>query len=123
MKSAIERAILITDHEQIQVEDLMLDSSQTVSPWSEEPVPEPVTELRLHKPQPIPEEPGTQPRELPVSPEDEPSGEIVSLEQLKHRAVRQAYMVCEGNVDRAAVELGIGRATMYRLLKKYDLMT
>jgi transcriptional regulator of acetoin/glycerol metabolism len=48
---------------------------------------------------------------------------IVSLEELKHRAVEHAYHRCEGNVDRAAVELGIGRATMYRLLKKYELMS
>jgi transcriptional regulator of acetoin/glycerol metabolism len=47
---------------------------------------------------------------------------IVSLEELKHQAVEHAYHRCEGNVDRAAVELGIGRATMYRLLKKYELM-
>ncbi|MEO0857232.1 MAG: sigma-54 dependent transcriptional regulator [Bacteroidota bacterium] len=49
--------------------------------------------------------------------------EIVPLEDLKRRAVEQAYHACEGNVDRAAVELGIGRATMYRLLKKYEINT
>ena len=49
--------------------------------------------------------------------------EIVSLEELKQQAVERAYELCDGNVDRAAVELGIGRATMYRLLKKYDIST
>ncbi|MEM6784078.1 MAG: helix-turn-helix domain-containing protein [Bacteroidota bacterium] len=49
--------------------------------------------------------------------------DIVPLEDLKRRAVEQAYHACEGNVDRAAVELGIGRATMYRLLKKYEINT
>ncbi|MEX0598995.1 MAG: helix-turn-helix domain-containing protein, partial [Rhodothermales bacterium] len=49
--------------------------------------------------------------------------EIKSLEDLKRQAVERAYDLCEGNVDKAAVELGIGRATMYRLLKKYEIMT
>ena len=57
----------------------------------------------------------------PVSLEDGEGG-IVSLEELKHRAVERAYRLCDRNVDRAAVELGIGRATMYRLLKKFDIM-
>ena len=48
---------------------------------------------------------------------------IVPLEDLKRRAVERAFEVCEGNVERAASELGIGRATMYRLLKKYDIST
>ncbi|MEM6286872.1 MAG: sigma-54 dependent transcriptional regulator [Bacteroidota bacterium] len=48
---------------------------------------------------------------------------IVPLEDLKRRAVEQAFAICEGNVERAASELGIGRATMYRLLKKYDIST
>ena len=42
---------------------------------------------------------------------------------LERRAVERAYALCEGNVERAASELGIGRATMYRLLKKYDIST
>ena len=49
-------------------------------------------------------------------------GGIVSLEELKQRAVERAYRLCDHNVDRAAVELGIGRATMYRLLRKFDIM-
>ncbi len=50
-----------------------------------------------------------------------PDDAIVPLEDLKRHAVERAFEVCEGNVERAASELGIGRATMYRLLKKYDI--
>ncbi len=52
-----------------------------------------------------------------------PDDDIVPLEELKRRAVERAFGVCDGNVERAASELGIGRATMYRLLKKYDIST
>jgi len=127
LKSAIERAILITDHEQIQVQDLMLNNTNPITPWADRPAAKPVTELRLHKPQPTAAVSSTPPSEtgddFAPAYEDVNDGEIVSLEELKHRAVRQAYQVCDGNVDRAAVELGIGRATMYRLLKKYHMMT
>ncbi len=51
----------------------------------------------------------------------EPDDVVVPLEELKRRAVEQAYALHDGNVERAASDLGIGRATMYRLLKKYDL--
>ena len=52
-----------------------------------------------------------------------PDDLIVPLEELKRRAVERAYTLQEGNVERAAADLGIGRATMYRLLKKYDIST
>ncbi len=52
-----------------------------------------------------------------------PTDEVVPLDELKRRAVAHAFELCEGNVERAAGELGIGRATMYRLLKKYDIST
>ncbi|MGB3542012.1 sigma-54-dependent transcriptional regulator [Rubrivirga sp.] len=52
-----------------------------------------------------------------------PSDEVVPLDELKRRAVERAFEICERNVERAASELGIGRATMYRLLKKYDIST
>jgi transcriptional regulator of acetoin/glycerol metabolism len=40
---------------------------------------------------------------------------------MKRLAVERAFASCGGNAERAAAELGIGRATMYRLLKKYDI--
>ena len=58
----------------------------------------------------------------PAQPEPD-AGPIVPLDELKQRAVAHAFQVCEKNVERAAGELGIGRATMYRLLKKYDIPT
>ena len=54
---------------------------------------------------------------------DPDGGPIVPLDELKQKAVTHAFQVCERNVERAAGELGIGRATMYRLLKKYDIPT
>ena len=54
---------------------------------------------------------------------DPDGGPIVPLDELKQKAVIHAFQVCERNVERAAGELGIGRATMYRLLKKYDIPT
>ena len=50
-----------------------------------------------------------------------PDDLIVPLDDLKKQAVERAFAICEGNVERAAGELGIGRATLYRLLKKYDI--
>ncbi len=136
LKNAVERAVLISDGEVIEVDDLMLDVAQAVSPWNE----------RTRKNS---DSPATQPREsgdgirsvgtstleptmivsassqhVEVQTESSALGEgdsIVSLDDLKRLAVVRAYDLCEGSVDRAAVELGIGRATMYRLLKKYDI--
>lgn len=175
LKSAIERAVLISDTADIQPSDLMLHDQAAISPWAERltlaeaaqrtipvppsPIEQPVAQqpvamsaptvaqpampqpARLSQPfvgQPIAQ---TQPPSgsFGIEPEPEPepetqevsvggvtlgseSDEIVSLEDLKRQAVERAYRLCDGNVDKAAVELGIGRATMYRLLKKYDLM-
>ena len=65
-------------------------------------------------------QPGTAPAGIAAL---DPDDDIVPLEDLKRMAVERAFEVCDGNVERAASELGIGRATMYRLLKKYDIST
>lgn len=49
--------------------------------------------------------------------------EIVTLETLERRAIEQALRVLEGNVSLAAQRLGIGRATLYRRLAQYGLLT
>jgi DNA-binding NtrC family response regulator len=49
------------------------------------------------------------------------SDAILPLEALKRQAVERAYRLCDGDVDRAAVELDIGRSTLYRMLDRYDI--
>lgn len=47
---------------------------------------------------------------------------VVPLEKVKEDLVRHAYDLCNGNILTAAKKLKIGRATMYRLLHKYDII-
>ena len=126
LKNAVERAILISDQEQISADDLMLDLNTGITPWTERAGGKAAAKTRpAPRPQPAHGGDGIDSADtgsLPTVSLGE-SDEIVSLEDLKQRAVERAYEICDGNVDRAAVELGIGRATMYRLLKKYDIST
>ena len=147
LKSAVERAVLISDHAEIQPGDLMLGEQTVISPWAQRftlseaptappapapfvpPAPAPMAPPVSYAPAPaMPAPPAGAEGDEDDDEDDIPlgdyerSGEIVSLEDLKQQAVLRAYRLCEGNVDRAAVELGIGRATMYRLLKKYGIM-
>jgi DNA-binding NtrC family response regulator len=46
---------------------------------------------------------------------------VPSLEELKKQAVKRAYELFEGDVERAAVALDIGRSTVYRMLKRHNL--
>jgi DNA-binding NtrC family response regulator len=137
LKSAIERAILLSDEAEISAPDLMIADQNTISPWADRLTLAEAAETSFSSPA---EKRSTQPESsnnsTPVSgndangfesvEEDVPLGDgdrgIVSLDELKHRAVERAYRLCDRNVDRAAVELGIGRATMYRLLKRFEIM-
>ena len=157
LKSVVERAMMISDQDEITPEDLLIDGPHAIAPWAErvhktasgaappretppstssgdgssvptmtvpaafatgEPEP---TLVAVPSPAdlglPMPSSPAaTAVAEAPEA--DEP---IVPLEDLKRRAVEHAYTVCDGSAERAAQELGIGRATMYRLLKKYEI--
>ncbi|MEM6646286.1 MAG: sigma-54 dependent transcriptional regulator [Bacteroidota bacterium] len=137
LKSAIERAILIADTDDIQASDLMLHAHAAISPWADRlsPSPQPVAPAPVAAPapaQPVAVQPVAETYSIGGADTEEAvagvtlgadAADIVSLEDLKRQAVERAYRLCDGNVDKAAVELGIGRATMYRLLKKYGVMT
>ena len=133
LKSAIERAVLIADQNEISPEDLMLHERMMISPWADRAqhkapattttpsyatYASPVTQP-LNGDYGIEEESDEVIAGVALGPD---SDTIVPLEELKQKAVERAYRICDGNVDKAAVELGIGRATMYRLLKKYELI-
>ncbi len=121
LKSAIERAILISDELDIRPSDLMLHDEAHISPWAE----------RFTLAEAVQGRPAARRR---ASNGQGPAGNdtngivlgddnqaILSLDDLKRQAIERAYHLCDGNVDKAAVELGIGRATMYRFLKKYGI--
>ncbi len=46
---------------------------------------------------------------------------IVPLDQIERHAIEEAYRACEKNPTKTAQLLGIGRATLYRKLKKFGL--
>ncbi len=48
--------------------------------------------------------------------------DIVPLEELERREIEKAYNRFNGEIERAAVALGISRATLYRKLKLYGIM-
>ncbi|HYE97191.1 MAG TPA: sigma-54 dependent transcriptional regulator [Rubricoccaceae bacterium] len=135
LKSVVERAVLISDTDTIGVEDLLLDLSSGVTPWTARlrPAMEPIGMATPVMESAPPASSGDGMGLLGADDEalpalavaaPPPDGEaIVPLEDLKRQAVERAYHRCGGNADRAAAELGIGRATLYRLLKKYELST
>jgi DNA-binding NtrC family response regulator len=124
LKNAIERAILISDSDEITPTDLMLHEKSAIAPWTERMGASEPTNGTPAQPAASANgiaESETDDEDVPAVVLGSESDDILSLEDLKRQAVERAYTLCEGNVDKAAVELGIGRATMYRLLKKYDL--
>lgn len=122
LKSAIERAVLISDEADISSSDLMLNDQVRISPWTERVTLAEAADGRMAAPSrpAIPNHGGSSVLEGGVV-LGSSDGEILSLEDLKRQAIERAYHLCNGNVDKAAVELGIGRATMYRFLKKYGI--
>jgi len=131
LKNVVERAALIADSDQVEDADLMLDLTPHVVPWGERggaaprncswgdgalsAPPQRAFVAAPYGVQQTAAEAETV-REAVASPNP-----VIPLEDIKRQAVENAFHACEGNAERAAGELGIGRATMYRLLKKYDL--
>jgi len=49
--------------------------------------------------------------------------DVPSLEEIKALAIREAFRACGGNVSLTAKKLGLGRATLYRMLEKFGLQS
>jgi transcriptional regulator of acetoin/glycerol metabolism len=43
------------------------------------------------------------------------------LEEIEKKTISEAIKKYEGNLSKAAVELGLGRSTLYRKMEKYGL--
>jgi transcriptional regulator of acetoin/glycerol metabolism len=49
------------------------------------------------------------------------SSPVIPFETLKSEAIKHALKVTDSNIVEAAKQLQIGRATLYRLLEKYNI--
>ncbi|MHC4934164.1 MAG: sigma-54-dependent transcriptional regulator [Planctomycetota bacterium] len=49
-------------------------------------------------------------------------GVILPMQEVEKRAIQRALSICRGNVSQASRRLQIGQATLYRKIKKYNLV-
>ncbi len=100
LHTILERACLLADpsHAILDVTDLptQLTSAPSGAPAATPPAPQPV-QPRTHVPR--------------------------TMQEIEAEAIRNAIEYNNGNLVRAARELRIGRATLYRKLKKYNIPT
>jgi len=92
LENVIQRAVVMTDRREITPSDLPL-AVQSFAP------PEAATSAPLF---------------------DSPAM-ILPLEKVKESALRSALKATKGNIAEAATRLEIGRATLYRLMKRYKI--
>ncbi len=114
LKSAVERSLLLSDTAEIIPADLML------SPSSAELESRPNAKTNETGPQ----NPGT--TDSPTAPafaiqSATSPDDIIPLDDIKALAVKQAYNLCDGNINQTATRLGITRSTVYRLMRKFGL--
>ena len=95
LQNAIQHALVVADNQCIELQDLPPRVRRTGPPLGPESVAE--------------------------APAGEPEPEPRTLQDVEARAIRDALDRCGGNASAAIRELGIGRATFYRKLKKYGL--
>jgi DNA-binding NtrC family response regulator len=80
---AVERAVILSDHQKIQAGDLMTSSSNRTKAGNRK--------------------------------------DNLKIESVEQKAIVQALDQTRGNLTKAAEQLGIGRTTLYRKMKKYKL--
>lgn len=56
-----------------------------------------------------------------AAPEAAPPREIKSLRDMEKDAIIDALALCDGNIQKVSIKLGIGRNTLYRKIKEYGI--
>jgi len=51
--------------------------------------------------------------------DDDAGSEVLTLDEMERRHIARVVQLESGNVDRAAVQLGVSRSTLYQKLKRY----
>jgi transcriptional regulator with PAS, ATPase and Fis domain len=68
---------------------------------------------------------GSEPGDPESAREEDAYGEdgvILPMQEVEKRAIQRALSICRGNVSQASRRLQIGQATLYRKIKKYNLV-
>lgn len=94
LENVLQRAVLICDDNKIQVKDLPIS-------------------LQAYLPEVL--------ADTSKNLASGESHEIIPLEKVKENALRHALKVTKGNIQETARRLQIGRATIYRMLKEYNI--
>ena len=123
LENVIYRAVVLSESQRLTLEDFPgLPSGSHPHPATGIP-PSPSTPEFEGYTRYAPSLPGGGGRSSPP-PDEIPSSAIppgVSLEDMEAEAIAQALAENGGNMSKAALQLGIGRATLYRKSKKYGL--
>lgn len=80
-QNTVERALIMTDHEQLQPDDFVLSAPA----------------------------------------KGQPNGGTLNLEEVEKETIQRAIIKHKNNLTRAAAELGLSRATLYRKISKYGI--
>ena len=112
LKSTIERALLISESDEIEVEDLMLPRKRIVTLSIDNPVADQAS--------PQPQQRDSNDIVGRIASNHSPDS-ILPMEDVKKLAIEHAYRACGGNINKTAEHLGITRSTVYRLMRKYGI--
>ncbi|MEM6784833.1 MAG: sigma-54 dependent transcriptional regulator [Bacteroidota bacterium] len=120
LKSTVERAALLTDLPIIEPPDLMLQD-EPVQVAAAVPKPDPAAEHAVQRATAtVPTEP--RPSAATLLRDGDTKDDLPTLEEVQRAAFLHAHDVCQGVVEDIAQVLDVSRSSVYRMLKRYDLM-
>ena len=134
LENMIYRAVVLAESPELTLADfpmLALEAARRAAPAGPWPVPPGAAAPGVAAPRwthpggaptapPMSQPPALQPAVPQPAPPPAPVA-VLPLDALEQQAIAQALARNGGNMSKAAIQLGIGRATLYRKFKKYGL--
>ncbi|MFN4023414.1 MAG: sigma-54-dependent transcriptional regulator [Hyphomonas sp.] len=117
LENAVFRAVVLCDGDELRPQDFPQISGQ----MADAPVLSALPQLqRTPEPPPVPANDTAAPAASPVAIRDQ-DGEIRSLQDIERDLLQYAIDFYEGHMSEVSRRLGIGRSTLYRKVREYDL--
>ena len=117
LENAVFRAVVLCDGDELRPQDFPQISGQ----MADAPVLSALPQLqRTPEPPPVPANDTAAPAALPVAIKDQ-DGELRSLQDIERDLLQYAIDFYEGHMSEVSRRLGIGRSTLYRKVREYNL--